>query len=750
MSRTNSSFNFNETFKYDHLDRLTEHTNARGLQELQSYDNRGRITSNPLGSYNYSQAKPYRNNSIDINTEATSYFQNREGIFNDGMEEKKGWLIYEPSIISFDETKFYTGKTSLKINNPSTTEKITTSDVWIPIDNTVATEYKYSVWVFSTAPQAEIFLYMKTANEVNPFTLVNQKTTNVTNQWVKLEGTMVVPANIKKLNIRLDNNGLGTIWFDDVRIRKSSNAPTVLRELNISYSAFKAPIQIEETGVDKISFVYNEFQGRSSMFYGGLETDKMQRRYRKHYSADGTMEIKQDVATGAVEFISYIGGDGYSAPIVLKSDGTTQEYLYLLRDYQGSILEIYNEQTVVLEKRIFDAWGKLIKVQDGQGNILSKMSVLDRGYTGHEHLLSVGLINMNGRLYDPILHRFLQPDNNIQDPSNTQNFNRYGYVLNNPLKYTDPSGETSEGSRDCIDCGISAETLVGMGVLFAKAWDDMGMKDGLKSAGNWFTDNLKSFADDVSDFVKGLFGGGSRNQVKVQTFAPTSESFMSNLSNGNQFTSFQSNNFTTGNSNSVQVHPYIAVSSRQSAVSESVGQPGDWESVIPVWGSGRAAVDHFQNGNYWRGAGYTALAISDVFLIKAAYTAIAKGVAVGTTKIAASKGLGLSDDVAKTFRFGRYKEIVLDKPMTLSRYYDNVGAFAKGRYMTNSTSRFVFLDRMGLALKPSWNKMTKVAHWEIPAGTTIYRGKAGMQFPWFGGKTQFFIPELEGIKRVIK
>ncbi len=48
---------------------------------------------------------------------------------------------------------------------------------------------------------------------------------------------------------------------------------------------------------------------------------------------------------------------------------------------------------------------------------------------------------MNGRLYDAKLHRFLQPDNYVQDPSNTQNFNRYGYVLNNPLKYTDFSGE---------------------------------------------------------------------------------------------------------------------------------------------------------------------------------------------------------------------------------------------------------------------------------------------------------------------
>ena len=65
---------------------------------------------------------------------------------------------------------------------------------------------------------------------------------------------------------------------------------------------------------------------------------------------------------------------------------------------------------------------------------------LDRGYTGHEHLLSVGLINMNARLYDPRVHRFLQPDAFVQDPTNTQCYNRYGYASNNPLKYNDPSG----------------------------------------------------------------------------------------------------------------------------------------------------------------------------------------------------------------------------------------------------------------------------------------------------------------------
>jgi RHS repeat-associated protein len=265
---------------------------------------------------------------------------------------------------------------------------------------------------------------------------------NARDGWgVKIEKTFLVPANIKKLNIRLDNNGLGNVWFDDVQIRKTSNPATSIRQLNIDYNTFKSPVQIEETGVDKISFTYNDGNDRSTMFYGGLGL-KETRQYRKHYSADGTMEIKENRTTGALEFVTYIGGDGYSAPIVLKSDGINPaNYLYLHRDYQGSILAITDAVGAVVEKRLFDAWGNIVKVQDGAGNTLNGLTILDRGYTGHEHLQSVGLIHMNGRLYDPKLHRFLQPDNYVQDPYNTQNYNRYGYVLNNPLKYSDPSGE---------------------------------------------------------------------------------------------------------------------------------------------------------------------------------------------------------------------------------------------------------------------------------------------------------------------
>ncbi len=88
--------------------------------------------------------------------------------------------------------------------------------------------------------------------------------------------------------------------------------------------------------------------------------------------------------------------------------------------------------------------GKSSNISTGQTNAnysytgFTPPSLTSRGFTRHEHLDDVGLINMNGRTYDPILGRMLSPDPNIAGGS--QGLNRYSYVLNNPLKYTDPSG----------------------------------------------------------------------------------------------------------------------------------------------------------------------------------------------------------------------------------------------------------------------------------------------------------------------
>lgn len=214
----------------------------------------------------------------------------------------------------------------------------------------------------------------------------------------------------------------------------------------ISYNAFKSPVEIAEQGKEKISFWYNASQGRAHRFYGDENIDPLQRKFRKHYSEDGSVEITNDITNGTTSFVFFMGGDAYSAPAIWKEEHSASNQVisnlyYLYRDYLGSILMITDNQGSIKEQRHFDAWGNIVKLTDGNGNNLTDFVILDRGYTGHEHLTNVGLIHMNGRLYDPLLHRFLSPDNFVQDPYNTQNYNRYGYVFNNPLRYNDPSGE---------------------------------------------------------------------------------------------------------------------------------------------------------------------------------------------------------------------------------------------------------------------------------------------------------------------
>ncbi len=96
----------------------------------------------------------------------------------------------------------------------------------------------------------------------------------------------------------------------------------------------------------------------------------------------------------------------------------------------------------VLQRLSYDPWGTLrdpvTLVPFAPGD--EPRLLLGRGYTGHEHLPWFGLVNMNARLYDPATGRFLNPDPLVQDPTSTQSFNRYSYCLNNPLRYSDPTG----------------------------------------------------------------------------------------------------------------------------------------------------------------------------------------------------------------------------------------------------------------------------------------------------------------------
>lgn len=103
-------------------------------------------------------------------------------------------------------------------------------------------------------------------------------------------------------------------------------------------------------------------------------------------------------------------------------------------------------------------------------------------FTGHEHLDHLGLVHMNGRIYDASLGRFMSADPFIAQPTNLQNYNRYAYVNNNPLSYTDPSG-------------FFLKKLFKNSLFRAVVGIAIGI-----SVGDWYT---------ASKFIGGAFGAGA-------------------------------------------------------------------------------------------------------------------------------------------------------------------------------------------------------------------------------------------------
>ena len=121
---------------------------------------------------------------------------------------------------------------------------------------------------------------------------------------------------------------------------------------------------------------------------------------------------------------------------------------------------------------------------------------IERGFTGHEQLDGLRLIDMGGRMYDPQLARFLSPDNFVQAPDDPQNYNRYSYCLNNPLKYTDPNGESIVGAIivGAIIGTYSGGVLANDGEFNPVSWDWKSEKTWAYMAGGMVTGAMSGAA----------------------------------------------------------------------------------------------------------------------------------------------------------------------------------------------------------------------------------------------------------------
>ncbi|HKM01526.1 MAG TPA: RHS repeat-associated core domain-containing protein, partial [Sedimentibacter sp.] len=147
---------------------------------------------------------------------------------------------------------------------------------------------------------------------------------------------------------------------------------------------------------------------------------------------------------GRIREINYINTSTGHTIVQLKDNKNnipTDSLYYIFKDHLGSYDRITNQLGQIVETYSFDAWGNRRQASDWTIKDVSETRLFTRGFTGHEHLDAFETINMNGRLYDPTIARFLSPDPYVASNTFTQDFNRYSYCRNNPLLYTDPSGE---------------------------------------------------------------------------------------------------------------------------------------------------------------------------------------------------------------------------------------------------------------------------------------------------------------------
>ncbi|MBK6379296.1 MAG: VCBS repeat-containing protein [Chitinophagaceae bacterium] len=221
-------------------------------------------------------------------------------------------------------------------------------------------------------------------------------------------------------------------------VTPAPNTQISLLEQQITYTPFLKTATIGEGqlyGGPYIEYTYGpEYERvKSELWQGHLGLTET-----KYYLGNYEKQIKN----GVTREIHYVGGGNGLCAILVNESGVLSSYI-VYTDHLGSISTVTdNNGANIIAEQNFDAWGRNRNpsnwnVYDPYPNL---PDWLYRGYTGHEMMPLFSLVNMNGRMYDPLLGRMLSSDSYVQNPLFTQNYNRYSYCWNNPLKYTDPSG----------------------------------------------------------------------------------------------------------------------------------------------------------------------------------------------------------------------------------------------------------------------------------------------------------------------
>ncbi len=200
----------------------------------------------------------------------------------------------------------------------------------------------------------------------------------------------------------------------------------------LTYTSFNKPVTIVNASTSNSIYYdvdYKRIEKISTTATDTITTFYLGNIYQQVKNSSGLIEDKYFISAGG------------ATVLITKRSTNNNDIRYLLKDHIGSSDIITDELGVLVqgENLSFDAWGKRRQANwaDATSPILSLSTI---GFTGHEMDDGINLINMNARMYDAEIGRFLSPDTYVQFPASTQGMNRYTYVNNNPLSYTDPTG----------------------------------------------------------------------------------------------------------------------------------------------------------------------------------------------------------------------------------------------------------------------------------------------------------------------
>lgn len=220
----------------------------------------------------------------------------------------------------------------------------------------------------------------------------------------------------------------------NMRFKKTGS----VTQRSITWNSFNKPQEITQ-GDTALTFYYGPSRNRyKQKIVSGTNTTTI------HY-VGGLFEEITDNNSGNKQFKHYITAGGQLIGVRTYYSNQVEKTHYIHRDHMGSTDAITDSAGAIAERSAFAPFGARKTGYWAAGPVAQikleyTTNVTMRQFTGHEDLNGVGLIHMNGRVYDPELGRFLSADPNVQFSHDPQSFNRYSYVLNNPLSFTDPSG----------------------------------------------------------------------------------------------------------------------------------------------------------------------------------------------------------------------------------------------------------------------------------------------------------------------